>query len=360
MKINVKGAIVSNEDKWIYDLFGLESTSPKDVERKLDNSRGDSIQVHINSGGGDVFAGSEIYTLLKDHDNDVEVKILGVAASAASVIAMAGDTVKMSPTSLMMIHNASAVARGDYREMDHKSNLLKNVNHTMASAYKLKSGKEYEELLSMMDDETWISPEMAKEHNLIDEIMFSDETPKLVASAVADHQLIPPAVMEKVRNAKSEGADSDALKAFLNNADEQASVTQNKEGEVPHMDLEKLKSDYPELYEEVKAEGKAEGAKEENQRIKNIEELAVPGNDSLVNKAKFEDVTMTAPQLAVEMIRAQKEKGQQYMRNAQSDAKELEGVKGSAAPENNSSDDAKSEEAAASMASFVNKKRGGK
>lgn len=196
-KIIVKGPIISNDDQWIYDWLDMEATSPKSVQTQINNANGEDLDVEINSGGGSVFDGSEIYTTLKDYPGNVTVKIVGIAASAASVIAMAGKKILMSPTAQMMIHNASVWAAGDYRDMDHMSTVLKNVNQTVANAYRLKSGKSDEELLKMMDAETWFTPQQALEHKLIDEIMFNDNI-QMVASY--NSGMLPQQVIDKVRN----------------------------------------------------------------------------------------------------------------------------------------------------------------
>jgi ATP-dependent Clp protease protease subunit len=196
-KVNIKGPIISNNDQWIYDWLDMDATSPKRIQEQLADANEEDIEVDINSGGGSVFAGSEIYTSLKNYKGVVTSHIVGIAASAASVIAMASDKLLMSPTSQMMIHNATVQASGDYRDMDHMSGVLKNVNQTVANAYKLKSGKEYDDLLKMMDDETWLTPQQALEHNLIDEIMFENDA-QIVASF--DSGLLPQKVIKKIRN----------------------------------------------------------------------------------------------------------------------------------------------------------------
>lgn len=197
-KVNVKGVIVSNDDQWIYDLFEMDSTSPKNVLDSLEEANGTDIEVLINSGGGSVQAGSEIYTALKDYSGDVEIKIVGLSASAASVIAMAGKS-KMSPTAQMMIHNASSRAQGDYHSMDKASEMLKVVNKTIANAYRLKSGMGEEDLLALMDNETWLTPQDALEKGLIDEIMFEDPQIKLSANAAIEN-MIPQKVIDGIRN----------------------------------------------------------------------------------------------------------------------------------------------------------------
>lgn len=198
MKINIKGPIVSNNDARIYKWFGIEATSPSIVDEALEKANGEDVEVEINSGGGNVFVGSEIYTALKSYAGNVVVKIVGIAASAASVIAMAGKKVMMSPTAQMMIHTTTTYTSGDYREMEHTAEVLKNTDNTIANAYRLKSGKTQDELLEMMSHETWMTAEKAKELNLIDEIMFEEE---LQLAASANYMgLLPPEVINKIRN----------------------------------------------------------------------------------------------------------------------------------------------------------------
>lgn len=176
VKIQVKGTIISNDNKWLYDWFEMDSTSPRDIDSKLEEANGQDITVEINSGGGSVFAGSEIYTRLKAYTGDVKVEIVGLAASAASVIAMAGRHVSISPTAQIMIHNATSSANGDYRDMEHSADILKNVNESIASSYILKTQLDKETLLGLMDKETWMTADKACELGFADEIMFKQPT----------------------------------------------------------------------------------------------------------------------------------------------------------------------------------------
>jgi len=196
-KINIKGPIIPSSQQRIYDFFGIEATSPKKVNDAIEEANGEDLEIEINSGGGSVFAGSEIYTALKSYKGNVTIKIVGIAASAASVIAMAGKKVIMSPTAQIMIHNSKTYAEGDYREMEHTAEVLKTINETIANAYKIKTGKTLEELLTLMDNETWMTAEKAKELGFIDEIMFENEN-KFVASF--NYYMLPPEVINKVRN----------------------------------------------------------------------------------------------------------------------------------------------------------------
>lgn len=178
-KIAVKGVIVNNSDYPVYEWLDIEATCPRLIHNQLAEANGQPVEVDINSGGGDVFAGSEIYSALRAYSLNggrVTVNIVGLAASIASVIAMAGDVVRITPVGQIMIHNAHINgASGDYRDMNHMSGVLKNVNQTLANAYRIKTGKTEGELLSMLDDETWLTPEQALRHGFIDEILFDDQ-----------------------------------------------------------------------------------------------------------------------------------------------------------------------------------------
>lgn len=194
MKINVKGAIVPNNEKWIYDLLDMDATSPNDIIDALPSTNED-VEVIINSGGGEVMSGSEIYTALKSYAGNVNVKVVGVAASAASVIAMAGDTIEMSPTAQMMIHNASTLAYGDDRAMASASKMLNSVNRGIANAYMNKTGKSEQEILDLMNEESWMSAQDAVDLGFADSKMFDESATRLVANT---GHMIPKNAIDKV------------------------------------------------------------------------------------------------------------------------------------------------------------------
>lgn len=171
-KIEVKGTIVGNADKWIYEWFGMDATCPKDVNAAIGEANGEPLLVEINSGGGDVFAGSEIYTALKAYTGAVEINIVGLAASAASVIAQAGHS-RISPTAFFMVHNVSGSAAGDFHDMQQEAEILQTANKAVAAAYLEKTGKSMEELLGIMDAETWMDAQKAVEYGFVDEVMFA-------------------------------------------------------------------------------------------------------------------------------------------------------------------------------------------
>ncbi|MDU4787664.1 MAG: Clp protease ClpP [Clostridium sp.] len=172
--IDVKGEVVPSGNEWLYSWYGIQATSPNQVTRALKNANGQPVTIKINSGGGDVFAGCEIYNELKNYSGEVTIEIHGLCASIASVIAMAGKC-KMSPLGEIMIHNVSTSTSGDYRDMEHSVEVLKKANKTVANAYILKTGMSEEEAYNLMDKETWLTADEALELGLIDEIMYSDE-----------------------------------------------------------------------------------------------------------------------------------------------------------------------------------------
>lgn len=168
-RIDVKGDIVINEYAEFYKWFDWDCTCPKDVQAILDDAKQDEvIDVYINSGGGHVQAGQEIYSMLR-RDKRVLIHVQGMACSAASIIAMAGRS-DMSPVALLMIHNVSGGASGDYHEMEKAQRELKTMNEALANAYAEKTGMDMQKLLSMMDKETWLTANQCLEYGFIDNI----------------------------------------------------------------------------------------------------------------------------------------------------------------------------------------------
>ena len=170
IQINVNGDIISNDDKWIYDWLEWDSTCPNDIKNALaTKSENEKLTVLVNSGGGSVMAGQEIYSLLSGR-SDVEIKVQSLAGSAASVIAMANHC-EISPVELIMIHNVSmSGASGDYHDMQKNAEILRQMNAALAGAYTAKTGRPQEEILKLMDRETWLTTNQALEMGFVDGI----------------------------------------------------------------------------------------------------------------------------------------------------------------------------------------------
>ena len=157
------------EESWFSD-----DITPAMFKEELFAGNG-PITIHLNSPGGDCIAASQIYTMLMDYPHDVTVQIDGMAASAASVIAMAGTKVCMSPTSMMMIHNPFTMAMGDTEEMRKAIQLLDEVKESIINAYQIKTGLSRDELSKLMDGETWMNALKAKELGFCDEVLYTGE-----------------------------------------------------------------------------------------------------------------------------------------------------------------------------------------
>lgn len=156
-------------DPDIFDmLMGVETINPQDVASALDDVDND-IRIRINSGGGDVFAGIEIYNYLKNHPSNITVEVTALAASAASVIAMAGDKIVMDTGSSMMIHQASTIAWGDKSEIKKAMNALKSIDGSLVDIYAERTGIDTAELDELLTGETWFTADEAVEKGFADE-----------------------------------------------------------------------------------------------------------------------------------------------------------------------------------------------
>lgn len=153
---------------WLYDEVGPWGTTASDVAKALGAVRGERVTLRVNSPGGDVFDGVAIYNLLRGHPGGVDVVVDGLAASAASFIAMAGETVTMAPHTRMMIHDAIGFAYGNAADMRELADLLDDVSTNIASIYADRSGGSVEDFRALMLAETWLSPEEALDLGLID------------------------------------------------------------------------------------------------------------------------------------------------------------------------------------------------
>ena len=158
------------------ESFWEDEITPQDFRDELYAEDGD-ITLWVNSPGGNVFAAAEIYTMIRDYPHNVTVKIASIAASAASVVAMAGDTVQMSPTSLLMIHDPSTIAVGNAKDMEKAISTLNEVKESIINAYAAKTGLSRNRISKLMSDETWINAKKAVELGFADEILFDEKKP---------------------------------------------------------------------------------------------------------------------------------------------------------------------------------------
>lgn len=167
------------EESWFDD-----DVTPQLFKEELNAGNGD-ITVWINSPGGDCVAAAQIYNMLSNYAGKVTVKIDGIAASAASVVAMAGDKVLVSPVSMMMIHNPATIAWGDSAEMQKAVAMLDEVKESIINAYEIKTGLDRRKLSKLMDAETWMDANSAVEYGFADEIMRRNTAEDMAVPAVS-------------------------------------------------------------------------------------------------------------------------------------------------------------------------------
>jgi len=188
----VRAAAEAEEDRTIsiYDVIGYDPWSGDGVTARRISSALRSmgtgpVTVNVNSPGGDMFEGLAIYNLLREHKGEVTVKVLGLAASAASIIAMAGDTVQIARAGFLMIHNAWVMAVGNRHDLEEVAATLKPFDDAMASIYAARTGQDAKAMGKLMDAETWIGGDAAIEDGFADELLASDQVEKGAGKASA-------------------------------------------------------------------------------------------------------------------------------------------------------------------------------
>lgn len=279
---NIAGKNILEIDVYgvIGDNWGDDGITPKMVRNALKSGDYDSINVYINSPGGNAFDGVAIYNQLRNIKKTVNVFVDGEAASAASVIAMGGDKVVMRSGALMMIHNASSIAIGQKQDLIKSAETLSRVDDRLADIYATRTGKPINEIKEMMDAETWMDGEEAVDAGFADEI--DGEALELVASA--DAQLlrlnfsnIPNGIQPKVTTPPAIPSDAEDIPTGRD-----ADHGENKESSMPDelkdLTLEQFTASRPDLVDAIKAtvdlpdvdalkaEATAEGRKAECER----------------------------------------------------------------------------------------------
>ena len=189
------------QDSWFDD-----DITPKKFKAELLSDSGD-ISVWLNSPGGDVFAASQIYTMLKEYAGKVSVRIDGLAASAASVIAMAGDEIIMSPVAMMMIHNPATVIFGEAADLQSGIKMLSEVKESIINAYEQKTNLPRNKISNMMDAETWFSAQKAVELGFVDKILYAPETNDAKEGFIFDKMTVTNSLINKLPKSQKESVD---------------------------------------------------------------------------------------------------------------------------------------------------------
>ncbi|MGE9987300.1 head maturation protease, ClpP-related [Lactobacillus johnsonii] len=197
--ISMNGEVIPSDYADVYDYLGYENINPKAIKQALNEANGSDVELEINSPGGYVDAGSEIYTALKEYQGQVTAKITGQACSAASWIALAADRVEMSPTAQMMIHRASTMSIGNSDDLASDLNALNSLDKSFVDLYSQRTGLDAQEVYRLMCNTTWMNAKEAVDKGFADEIMFqNDKKPALVN---ADGSLsVKPDTINKIKN----------------------------------------------------------------------------------------------------------------------------------------------------------------
>ena len=299
--------IVKNDDKNaelmlygdIAESFWGDTISAKEVTEYLADLDVENINVYINSNGGVVDTAIAINNALRRHKAKVTVNIDGIAASAATLITCAGDTVKMPKNALFMIHNPLTIAMGDSEEMRKQADVLEKHKNSILETYLQKVNIDKEKLSELMDNETWLSAEEALEYGFIDEIIENADI------QVVENKVISNNMIFNMAEFKNFNVD----KNIKNNGKGSGKMT-----------IEEIKNKFPDIYAEIINEGKEIGIKEERTRIQEIEDLGY--NHEVVNKAKFEE-PKNARDLALEIVSLMKQENQNKLNRIQDEGKPL-------------------------------------
>lgn len=275
MKIKIQGTIIPDDYADVYDWLGLSYTSPQMIE--LPKNQKEDIEVEINSYGGDVYSGSVIYSRLKAYQGKVTVHVVGIAASMASIIAMAGDEVLMSPTSQMMIHNVSTITEGDKRVMSHEAEVLHGYDRTLANAYRLKTGMSESDLLDLMSKETWMTPQDAVRLGFADGILFDDDKKPLLVAAAPSAVFLTNKKIEEVRGAMKKDK-------YENEEEKNVEETEEQDVEAEETESEPEAEDETETEEEQTEEESTEESDEEEE---SQEEASAKAPQAFANVAEI-------------------------------------------------------------------------
>lgn len=304
------GEIADDRPWWDFDKEE-NYIVPAEFNQAMQALNGKSnITVRLNSNGGDPFAATAIYSMLKENPAHKDVIIEGIAASAATIIACAGDTVKAPSNACFMIHNPAVYPDGDSLTEDDLTkllNALQAIKSSIINAYVQKSNKTAEELSQMMDEASWMTGEQAKEAGFVDEIMFQ----KADIKASADRKFI---FSNHIK------MDVGAFKA-IPNIQIMKKESEEKEPMEEIKDSAELQKTYPEFTKALVDTAVKDALAEERKRMKDIDAISANISPELVAEAKYEK-PVSAADLALQALKNDKALASSYLKKAQDDVEE--------------------------------------
>jgi ATP-dependent protease ClpP protease subunit len=256
-------------------VVGYDITADN-IREQLKESSGESVRFEINSPGGSVFDGIEIYNIIRGHEGETETRLISLGASMGSIIALAGDKKTAEDTAVYMIHNPWGVGIGDYRDLQKDADFFKGLAEHMAALYSKETGIDKAEIIAMMDDESWFfGAEMSK---FGIEIIETD-TEKDKETALGCAKLDFEACLNRMENDKKESKSMDIAALFGNMPDLNAKnsnkpLDSGDKLTEESMDKTKLKAEFPELYNELVKEGNESAVKAAMENVKEILSIA--------------------------------------------------------------------------------------
>lgn len=279
----------------------------------------DEIIVRINSGGGDVFAANAIYSRLKDHKAKITVKIDGWAASAATIIAMAGDSIEIPANGIFMVHDPKMFTWDYYSsdELIKMADELDVIKNSIVKAYAIKTGLDEDEIAEIMSNETWYTGSEAVEKGFCDSIMFDEVN----SNAIDSSKVVVNSIEMNISKYKNFNTKVLNNQPKAHNKDDfQNKSNSNQEGErnMPDIkDVAMLRQTYPDLISQIESEA----VDSERKRIQAIDEITVDGFEDAANKAKFVE-PINSSEFAVQMIKQQKAQGKKFLNEREEDIDE--------------------------------------
>ena len=305
-----------------------DEVTPRQFTEEL-NALGNvpEIVVRINSGGGDVFAANAIYTRLKDNAATITVKIDGWAASAATIVAMAGDVIEIPGNGVFMVHDPSIGLLGYFNETElvKVSEELKVIKQSIVNGYALKTGKAAEEIAAIMAAETWYDGKQAVDAGFCDRLMFEDAQTtvenmgKVVVNSVSMDLERFPNLSVSLLNRLTASASG----GFTNtkNQIEQKRSEEVMDGIKDIKTPEGLRAAFSDLVKQIEDAATAAATAAERKRIQDIEGVALAGFENIVNAAKFEK-PVSAGDVATQIVAAQKKQSADYIAARNDDAQD--------------------------------------
>jgi len=334
LKINVKGAIVPDGNAWVYQWLGIPCCCPGDIAKKLEEAAGEDVCIEINSFGGGVMPAFEIYAALKQYGGHITAHVI-YACSAATVIACGADEALASDASVFMIHNSQSEAEGDYRDLQMGADALRAINESIINVYEKKTGLSREEIQTLMDNNTYMSPQMAVENRFIDGMMFDGDTEPAgstintvtgAAGMPGGFQgIISPDKVQALKDIllSSGVIQGDSTSAACNKETMGAESKKESMEGVKNMTLEEMLQANPELEDELGArlkEAEDRGIMCERNRLKELDAISSGVMEDILNEAKYGEKPVNAQALAYQVMLGDRKKMSGYMAEAIEDS----------------------------------------